>query len=207
MVLSKTNAIDGRIAQIDVGTRHVNLGAKHHATFGVLAVTHFAEETQIFLDGAIAIGRIAAGLVQSAAIGLHFFGRLFVHVGVTGLHQVLGKFIHVFEVRAREVEVRFLFVHPIKAQPTDAVENAVDVLLVFLHRIGIVKAHVAIAAVVAGETKIQADALGMPNVQIAVRFRRETRADLDVIGLSLFQLFGIRSRMAAPVAGKVGSPG
>lgn len=173
----------------------------------MLAVTHFAEETQIFLHGAITIRRVAARFVQSAAIGLHFFSRLFVHIGVTGLDQVLGKFVHVFKVRAREVEVRFLFVHPVKAQPTDAVENAVDILLIFLHWIGVVKAHVAIATVVAGKTKVQADALGVTNVQIAVRFRRETRADLDMVGFSLFQLFRIRSRMTAPVTGKIGTLG
>ena len=128
--------------------------------------------------------------MQGAAIGLHFFGRLFVHVGVTSLHQVLGKLIHVLKVRAREVEIRFLLVLPVKAQPTHAVKNTIDVFLIFLHRIGVVKTHVAIAAVVTSEAKVQANALGVTDVQIAVRFRREARANLDVIGLSLFQLFG-----------------
>ena len=65
----------------------------------------------------------------------------------------------------------------------------------------------AIAAVVAGQAEIQADAFGVTDVQIAVRFRRETRADLDVVGFSLFQLFGVRSRMTAPVTRQIGPLG
>ena len=115
MVFCKANAVDGRISQIDVGTRHVDLRAKYHAAFGVLAVTHFTEQTQVFFDRTVAVRRVTAGLVQRPAVGLHFFGRLLVHVSVTSLHQMLGKLVHVFKIRAREVEVRFLFVHPVKA--------------------------------------------------------------------------------------------
>ena len=56
MMLGKANAVDGRVAKIDVGARHVDLGAHHHGTFGMLAVAHFVEKPQIFLGRAVAIG-------------------------------------------------------------------------------------------------------------------------------------------------------
>jgi hypothetical protein len=44
-------------------------------------------------------------------------------------------------------------------------------------RVGVVEAHVARAAVVAGEAEVQADRFRVAEVQVAVRFRREAGAD------------------------------
>ena len=99
----------------------------------------------------------------------------------------------------------FAAVLPGEAEPADAVENAVDVLLILLHGIGVVKAHVAAAAVIAGETEVEADALRVTDVEVAVRFRRETRTDFRRIGLAFLELLGIGSRIAAPIARLIGA--
>ena len=203
MVLSEADAVDRRIAEIHVGARHVDAGAKHHRAFGVLAVAHFAEEAQVLFNRAVAVGRVLARLLQGAAVFAHFVGRLLIDVGVARLDQMLSEGVHVLEVRARKVEVLFVLMLPREAEPADAVENAVDVLLVFLHRVRVVEAHVATAAVVAGKAEIEADALGVADVKVAVRFRREARADLCRVGQALGRLFGIRRRMSAPEPGLV----
>ena len=120
---------------------------------------------------------------------------------------MLGKAEHVVEVRAREVEVRFIAELPVEAEPTDAVHDAVNILLILLDGIGVVKAHVAGAAVVTGKAEVQTDALGMADVQIAVRLRREARANAGRVGLALFELLGIGRGMPAPEAGQVGTAG
>jgi cardiolipin synthase len=55
--------------------------------------------------------------------------------------------------------------------------DAVDVLLLLFLGIGVVEAHVAHAAVVARQAEVQADALGVAHVQVAVGLGREAGAD------------------------------
>ena len=204
MVFGKADTIDCRVTQVDIGACHINLGTNHHGAFGVLTVAHFAEKTKVFFNRAVTIGGVLSRFGQSAAIGMHFFRGLFVDVGKAGLHEVLCAVVHPLEVVACEVEIIFFAVLPIKAQPLHRLFNGVDVLLVFLDRIGIVKAHVAVAAVVTSQTEIQADTLGVTNMQIAIGFGRKTCTDSGRIFMTVFGLLSVRSRMSAPQTGAVG---
>ena len=123
---------------------------------------------------------------------------MFVNVGVAGLNEVLGKLIHPVKVVGCVVEVDLFAVLPVKAEPVDAFLDRVNVLLVFLHRIGVVKAHVAVAAVVTRQPKVQADTLGVTDVEVAVGFRRETRADFCNVRRPLFLLLRVGRGMSAP---------
>ena len=76
----------------------------------------------------------------------------------------------------------------------------------FLLGVGVVKAHVADAAVVARQAEVQADALGVAHVQVAVGFGREAGADLGRVGLAGVVEGGI-TRAAAPLALGVGAGG
>ncbi len=100
------------------------------------------------------------------------------------------------------VEVGF----PVETQPLHRVEDGVHVLLFFLLGVGVVKAHVADAAVVARQAEVQADALGVAHVQVAVGFGREAGADLGRVGLAGVVEGGI-TRAAAPLALGVGAGG
>jgi hypothetical protein len=73
---------------------------------------------------------------------------------------------------------------PVEAEPLHRVEDGVHVLGVFLLGVGVVKAHVADAAVVARQAEVQADALGVAHVQVAVGLGREAGADLGRVGLA-----------------------
>jgi hypothetical protein len=55
--------------------------------------------------------------------------------------------------------------------------DGVDVLLLFLLGVGVVEAQVAGAAVGLRQAEVQADALGVADVQVAVGLGREARAD------------------------------
>ena len=173
----------------------------------MLASAHLAEEPEALVRRTVAVGRIDAGLLQGAAVFAHFVRGLLVDVGVARLDEVFRKAVHVLKVGAREVEVLLFAVLPAEAQPLHAVQDAVDVLLVFLHRVRVVEAHVAVAAVVAGQTEIEADALRVTDVEVAVRFRREARADLRHVGRTLVLLLVVGGGMPAPVAGQVDAVG
>ena len=203
-MLGEADAVDRRVAHVDVGRAHVDLGAQDHAAFGVLAGAHLAEQAQRFLDRPVAERGIGAGLGQRAARLARLVGGLLVDVRVAGLDQVLGKAIHVLEVVARVVEVAFLAVLPVEADPAHGVEDAVDELLVFLDRVGVVEAHVAAPAEVARQAEVQADALGVADVQVAVGLRRKAGADLGRVGRRL-GVQVVDAGLAAPVARLVGA--
>ena len=78
--------------------------------------------------------------------------------------------IHEGEIVRREL----WFTVPSKAQPGHVLTNRVDVFLIFLGRIRIVEAEVAVPGEGTRQTEVKADRLRMPDVQVTVRLRRET---------------------------------
>jgi hypothetical protein len=80
-----------------------------------------------------------------------------------------------------------------------------SVLLFFLLGVGVVKAHVADAAVVARQAEVQADALGVAHVQVAVGFGRKRVRILAGSGWPAS--WGGIARAAAPLALGVGAGG
>jgi len=95
---------------------------------------------------------------------------------------VLGEAVHVLEVVRGVVQVVLAAAGPVEAEPAHRVEDAVDELLVFLDRVGVVEAHVAAPAEVARQAEVQTNALGVADVQIAVRLRRKAGANLRRVG-------------------------
>ena len=78
---------------------------------------------------------------------------------------------------------------PGKAQPAHVVLDGGHVFRVFLGRVGVVKAQVAHTGELAGDAEVQADRLGMADVQIAVGLGREARLHPSVV-LTLGQIIG-----------------
>ena len=69
---------------------------------------------------------------------------------------------------------------PLKAEPLDVLQNRIDILRILLGGVGIVEAEIAFAAVFHSGGEIDADRLGMADVQIAVRLRGEARLHMVV---------------------------
>ncbi|MDT4847976.1 hypothetical protein FQZ97_820540 [compost metagenome] len=204
VVRGAADAVDGWVAQVDVGRGHVDLGAQHHAAVFVRAVTHLAEAGQVLCGRAAAEGAVHAGFAEVAARGAHLLGGLFVHIGVAGFDQIFRGAVHEVEVVAGLEEVALAVGFPAKAEPLHRVEDGVDVFGVFLLGVGVVKAHVADAAVVAREAKVEADALGVAHVQVAVGLGREAGADFGRVGLA-GGVVGRVARGAGPAALAVGA--
>ena len=119
--------------------------------------------------------------------------------GVEGLERAPGWRIAVFGKRGpanhrREVEVGLAVdrlrlrclaleleaeavIGPAADQPAHVRDDGRDVLDVLLDRVGVVEPQVALAAVFAGDPEVEADRLGVADVQIAVGLRREARDD------------------------------
>ena len=122
--------------------------------------------------------------------------------------QRLGRPVHEVEVVAREVQVvagraglRRIRTLPIEPQPVHRVDDGVDVFLFFLVRIRVVEAQVANAAVVARQAEIQADALCMADVQVAVRLGRKPGPDARRVGRPGVVVCAVARRAGEPAAG------
>ena len=159
---------------------------------------------QVFGGRAGAEGAVDTGFGKVAAVGAHLLHGLFVHVGVAGFDQVFGRAVHEAEVVAGLVGRGVFAAVPLKAQPFDRVHDAVDVFDVFLLGVGVVKAQVADAVVVARQAEVDADALGMADVQVAIGLGRKAGADLGRVRLALGLVGGV-AWAAGPAAAGVGA--
>ena len=62
---------------------------------------------------------------------------------------------------------------PIEAEPAHVALDGVDIFLLFLGRIGVVETQMTAAAEFLGDAEIQADRLGVADMEIAVRLGRK----------------------------------
>ncbi len=62
---------------------------------------------------------------------------------------------------------------PVEAEPAHVGLDGVDIFLLFLHRIGVVEAQVAAPAEFLRDAEIQADRLGVADMEVAVRLGRK----------------------------------
>jgi hypothetical protein len=167
------DAVQDRVAQVDVARGHVDLRAQHARAVGELAGAHAREQVEALLGGPVAPRALAAGLGERAAVLADLVGREVVDVGLAGLDEVDGPLVELLEVVRREVEV----LAPVEAQPAHVGLDGVDVLLLLLDRVGVVEAQVAAAAELLGDAEVEADRLGVPDVEVAVGLGREARDD------------------------------
>ncbi len=146
-------------------------------------------------------GLSTPGLPKSPRLTRICSGGLFVHIGVAGFDQVLGRAVHEVEVVAGLVGVGGAGL-PFQSKPSHlhGVDDAVDVFGVFLLRVGVVKAQVAHAAVVARQAEVDADALGVADVQVAVGLGRKAGADLGGVWLARGVVRGV-ARACRPSGG------
>ena len=163
------DAVEHRVAHVDVGRRHVDLRPEHPRTFGELARPHAPEEVEALRSRAGPAGAVAPRLGERAAVGADFVRREVVHVGVAGLNQVLGPLVETLEVVGGEVKV----FAPVEAEPAHVFLDRLDELVLLLGRIGVVEAHVAAPAELLRHAEVETDRLGVPDVQIAVGLGRE----------------------------------
>ena len=184
-VVRPADAVQHRIPQIDVGVVHVDLGPQDHGLVFELARAHPAEEVEILLHAAAAVGGLLSRSPGVALVLLPLLLRDVADVGFAPFYQFFGALVHAFEVVAGEIDALF----GIETQPLHVFDDGVDVFVGLLGGIRVVHAQIADAAELSGDAEVQADGLGVTDVQIAVGFRREPRHHPAAVlaGLDLFR--------------------
>ncbi len=165
--------VQHRVAQIDVARSHVDLGAQHARAVWKLAGLHAAEQVEILLDRAIAERAVLAGLRQRAAAQADVLLRLVVDIGKACADQSLRPVIQPVEI-IRGIEQ---VLAPIIAEPVHVSLNRIDIFLLFPGRIGVIEAQMTAPGKFLRDAEIEPDRLGVADMQIAVRLRREPGHD------------------------------
>jgi hypothetical protein len=97
-----------------------------------------------------------------------------VDIGLAGRDEVNGPVVELMEVVGRVVEM----LAPVEAEPPDVLLDRVDVLLLFLDRVGVVEAQMAAPTELLGDPEVERDRLGVADVEVSVRLGREAGHDL-----------------------------
>ena len=177
VMMGVTDAVQDRVAQVHVRRSHVDLRPQRTGAVGEFAGLHACEQIQVLGDRTLAERAVLARFGQAAAILARLLGRQVADVGLARLDQVNGPCMQLVEI----VGGIALFTGPLKAQPLHVALDRVDVFLVFLGRVGVVETQVAYAAEFLGQAEVQADRLGMANVQVAVGLGRKARDDAGML--------------------------
>ena len=170
MVRDVQNAVHGRVAQVDVGRGHIDLGAQRARAVGKLPVLHALEQVEVFGHAAVAVRAVAPRLRERAAVFAHLVLAEVVHIGNALFDELDGQLVALVEVRRAEQHLI-----PLEAEPADILLDGVDILRILLGGVGVVEAEVAGTAVPLGHAKVDGQRLGVADVQVAVRLRREAR--------------------------------
>ncbi len=170
-MLGMEDAVQHRVAQIDIARGHVDLGAQHPRAVFKLAGAHAAEQIEVLLDAPLAERAVLARLGQRAARGAHRVGVLIVDIGLAGADENFRPVVKLFEI-VRGVMKIFA---PIEAEPAHVGLDGVDIFLLFLGRIGVVEAQIALPAELLRDAEIQTDRFGVADMEVAVRLRRKAR--------------------------------
>ena len=178
VVVGKVDAVEHRVAHVEVAAGQVDLGPEGHGAFGKLPRPHPAEQVQGLLHGPIPVGR-GGRHADAPPVGLELLRGELADVGQPLPDELLGILIHFFKVIGGVVEP----VTPVKAQPVDVLLDGVHVLRVLLGGVGVVHAQVAQAAVLFCRAEVNGQGLTMTNVEVAVGFGGEAGVDSHALVL------------------------
>ena len=176
------HAVDDRVAHVDIGGSHVDLGTKHLLPILIFALLHLLKETQIFLHAPAAVRALLAGSIEIPAVLPDFLSRQVTDKGLALLDQKDGTFIHLFKIIGGKEKP----VLKIRSQPLHILYNGLHKLRLLLGGVGVVKAQIKLSAVFLCQAVIQQNGLCMPDMQITVGLRRE--AGLHMIIYALRQI-------------------
>ncbi len=176
MVRGVADPVQRRITHVQIGRRHVDLRAQHVGAVGKLAGPHAGEEIQALLRRTPAIRAVAARLGERSAVRPDLIGVETVDVGQIPPDELDRKAIQLLEIVGGVAQ----FV-PAEPEPCDVGLDALDVLGVLLRGVRVVESQVAPALKLRRNAEVQADGLGVADVQIAVRLGRKPCGDTPAV--------------------------
>ena len=115
LMADMTDAVENRVAQVDIGRGHIDSGAQHMRPVREFSGTHTAKQVETFSCRAIAIRAVCAWFSQCAAQFPDFISSLAVYICFSLCNQIFGKFVQLIKVIRGVVKMFF----PVEAQPAN----------------------------------------------------------------------------------------
>ena len=162
------DAIERRVAHVDVRRRHVDFCPQDVCAIGELTRAHAPKQLEVLGHGPVAVGAVPAWFGQRAAVLANLVGAQAVDIRLALANQLFGVLIQHLEVVRGVMQLR-----PLETEPANVFLDRFDVLDVFLRGIGVIEAEVAQPAEFRRDAEVQADRLRVADVQIAVWFGRK----------------------------------
>ena len=133
------DAVEHRIAQVEVPGGHVDPGPEHVRPVGKLPAPHPREEVEALPGGTIPPRAFPPGTGQGSPRLADLVRRLAVHVGEPGPDEVTGVAVHLLEVVGGVPRLAL----PSESEPAHVVLDRLHVLPTLLERVGVVEAKAA----------------------------------------------------------------
>ena len=171
------NPIEGRVTHVNIGRGHVNLRSQRFRSIRELSRSHPREQIQVFLDRTIAPWAFFARNGRCAAIFDQLVGSKIANVSFAQFDQFDRVLIELLEI-VRGVEH---ILAPIKSEPADIRLDRIDIFHVFASGIRVVETQIANALVLQSDPEIEANRLGVADVQITVGFGWKSGHQLPAI--------------------------
>ena len=185
VMLNVADAVDDRVAHIEVAAFKVYLGTESVFALLELAISHTAEKVETFFNGPVPPG--ADGRAGSvAAVFAELLRSKLAYIGQTLFYKLLGVLIGLLKIVGTIEES----VAPVKAQPVNIFLNCLDELGVLLGRVGVIHTQIADAAKLFSSAKVDGQCLAVTDMQISVGFGREAGVYLhSVAAVALGKIF------------------
>ena len=105
-------------------------------------------------------------------MGRYFFGGTVINISQSLFYQRNGEVVYRIKI-IRGIQL----IGPLKAQPFYVGFYAVNIFNFLFGGVGIIKTQVGLAAILNAKAKIEADAFGMANMQVAIGLGRKACED------------------------------
>ena len=170
------DAVHHRVAHIEIGRSHVDLGAQHARAVGEFPGLHALEQIEILFHRTVSIPAVLPLLGQRPAILPDLIGGQIVDISLAILDQLDRPFIELVKIIGGIVETI-----PVETQPLDVLHDRVHIFDVFFFWIRVVETQIGVAMELVGKAEVETDGLGVTNMQIAVGLGRKARLHATLV--------------------------
>ena len=168
MMVRVHDSIQNWISQVEIGGSHIYFGSQRFGPVRKFPVFHASKEIEVVVDGAVTKWTVSTRLGQRPSILSHLVGIEIAHERSPLPDQLTCPCMQLAKIVGRIKELV-----PLKTEPVYVGLDRVDVFLALFGWIRIIETQVAMPAEGFGKAEIEANALGVPDVQIAIRLRWE----------------------------------
>ena len=163
------DSVDDRVSHVDVRARHVDLCSEADLSVSKLACSHLLKEREVLLNRSVPVRALLSRLCKRAPVFSYLIRSELAYESLALLDEFDCSVIHRVEiVGSPELLV------PLESEPVDVSLDGLDEFDVLFCRVGVIVSEIAAAAVLERGAEIEAKRLGVTDVQVAVRLRRES---------------------------------